>query len=783
MQRLLTRFTLSFLVAAFLLIGNWSSIYEYFTLPYIAGWDGIAHQIIGEYYSGHIFPSVWGWIPYWYAGMPFPQFYPPLFYFLLGVIDHIFFFADYLLLFKIFVVCLLVAVPLLSMHLAWKWTGRRDIGFFAGCLGVLFMSVDIGQHYYGVSVTSTIAIGMVTQLLGYVAFLTWLKYILKIGEGRLNYLSAGMALAAVMLSNAHIVLFAALCVLTIGIIEIVIRVQHKEKGIREYIGKYIGHLFIAGGIVSVWYIPLLAHYSYFAGISLPETYEAKLYFEEFWYVHIIIFIAAVFAWRRRDRIFMHLSAILILTDLVIIAFSWTDNLNLFLPVHVTRFIAPHLYLSIFSIIYLLALLIENNKRVKRLCAGSGMLVLAIAVLSYHTTLFSPSITGVYRQFESDRVEDIANFLSKRKTLSVVEVDLLREEPRSFVVDGWIGKKEGMTIFSNLRESSISSIFLGPARNIISSDWELWGTVSYIAQDRLFINPNLRTALDRLRYLGVNNIVSLSQEMRKWLAQSLRLQSEFAITNAEIFSFKEPVLQAEILKYEPVLLFVPTSFREREMHDADYVRFQEELFNQNTFDIIGVRAENDYLDDAPDLSKFKFAIVSEYKYKDEDRAYEALITYVENGGRLLLLDSKDPLFLRLKDVRKVYQSITVFKKHATPAGTYPFKDAISFLKQHKTPTEGAGSVELVESENKKEIVFGRSLSREYPVLIKRSYFPAWKREDGGQVYLASPTYTFTFASDSFVIDFKKTWTVYAGQSLFFITILVTVFILLSKRRGK
>src|SRR5437588_13113047 len=43
-------------------------------------WDGTGHFAAAQIYNQTIFPDTFGWTQAYFGGMPFPNFYPPLFY-------------------------------------------------------------------------------------------------------------------------------------------------------------------------------------------------------------------------------------------------------------------------------------------------------------------------------------------------------------------------------------------------------------------------------------------------------------------------------------------------------------------------------------------------------------------------------------------------------------------------------------------------------------------------------------------------------------------------------
>ena len=50
--------------------------------PTVGGADGSGHVAILHLYAAHVYPDIQGWIPEFFGGMPFPVYYPPLFYWL-----------------------------------------------------------------------------------------------------------------------------------------------------------------------------------------------------------------------------------------------------------------------------------------------------------------------------------------------------------------------------------------------------------------------------------------------------------------------------------------------------------------------------------------------------------------------------------------------------------------------------------------------------------------------------------------------------------------------------
>ena len=174
-------FVVFFATLTFLL--NFRHISTYWNLPIVGGWDGAGHAAVGEYYAKHIFPSTWGWIPNWFGGMPFPQFYPPLFFFFVALLSKIFYFFSYTNIFKAFVILLQI---ILSGILAWvtkNITKSNVAGWIGGIICLIFSSAEyFGVTSYGITISSTFNNGFLAQLLGFIFLLFWINYFLIVEE-------------------------------------------------------------------------------------------------------------------------------------------------------------------------------------------------------------------------------------------------------------------------------------------------------------------------------------------------------------------------------------------------------------------------------------------------------------------------------------------------------------------------------------------------------------------------------------------------------------------------
>ncbi|HRC85183.1 MAG TPA: hypothetical protein PK413_06210, partial [Thermoanaerobaculia bacterium] len=184
--------------------------------PYIArcftswvpgGWDGVAHFSVAELYARKVFPACSGWLSEYFGGMPFPDFYPPLFYFLVAALIRAGLAPD--VAFLGFQTLLSAAVPVLTYLCAQRVARSRLAGFVAGALAIAFLVDRHPIASFGISLQATFGIGLSTQLLAFCFTLLFYYCFLGAESSRRQAALASLFLAGVALTNVHVVWDAA----------------------------------------------------------------------------------------------------------------------------------------------------------------------------------------------------------------------------------------------------------------------------------------------------------------------------------------------------------------------------------------------------------------------------------------------------------------------------------------------------------------------------------------------------------------------------------------------
>lgn len=134
-------------------------------------WDGTGHYGIAQVYSQSIFPDTFGWTHAYFGGMPFPNFYPPLFYWLVALLHHTYLFS-FAAAFKIVLAIPVLLIPAAVWLLAYAVFDKNRAVATTAAFAVLPLLIDYRfYHPVGINHASTFLIGLYTQPLGFVLLL------------------------------------------------------------------------------------------------------------------------------------------------------------------------------------------------------------------------------------------------------------------------------------------------------------------------------------------------------------------------------------------------------------------------------------------------------------------------------------------------------------------------------------------------------------------------------------------------------------------------------------
>ncbi len=180
-----------------------------------------------------MFPNTFGWVHDFFAGMSFPNFYPPLFYWLVALLDHIHLFS-FLTAFKIVLIVPVLLLPTAIWTLAWKVTDKNRLVATAAALVVLPLLVDHrffnSTGLMGLNYSSTFLLGMYSQPLGFILLIAWyVLYSSKHIHQPWCFTLSSILLALALLANFFGATTAALFVLSTSVYDSLRKTSGRQK--------------------------------------------------------------------------------------------------------------------------------------------------------------------------------------------------------------------------------------------------------------------------------------------------------------------------------------------------------------------------------------------------------------------------------------------------------------------------------------------------------------------------------------------------------------------------
>ena len=147
-------------------------LFKFWTYPLVAGADGSGHVAALHLYSKHVYPALDGWIPELFGGMPFPVYYPPLFYWS-GASMMLLTRMDAAVCAKLLTILSFAALPGV-LYLLGRKVGLRSVNALiaAAVAGVVACGSNI-VSLSGIGLLGLFEVGLFTQTLGFVFFCLW----------------------------------------------------------------------------------------------------------------------------------------------------------------------------------------------------------------------------------------------------------------------------------------------------------------------------------------------------------------------------------------------------------------------------------------------------------------------------------------------------------------------------------------------------------------------------------------------------------------------------------
>lgn len=761
-------------------------------------WDGTGHYAIAQIYSQSIFPETFGWTHAYFSGMPFPNFYPPLYYWLIALLhgSHLFSFdAAFKLVTFVPVLLVPASVWLLCRALTDK---SRPAAASAAALGGVALLLDerlLSPLPAGLDYFSTFQIGLYTQPLGFVLMAAWYTLYSDARQTPLRIVLSALLLALTALANFFGAATAAVFVLTTVIVDAVRSWRATDSaGGRAERRTLIGHAVsptLAFCLTLFWVVPVLGQYGYF--VTKPYVIEANQLVTPYLLVWYALAAVGFVLWLRRPTraAWPYTAACGVLAAAAafatVLAPGWfplqaprfLTTLNLLLAVPVGLTLAAGFRV-------LASLLGETGGRAGTLSLGRARYATALAlVLLLVFVLAAPTprwgnARAFYKENEGSELDAILHFADEhRDGRYLVEVINPTLTPAyadaSFdarALNTYLGAQGNETLSTVFHEASPNALFTLPAVNALSSYPDSFGISSALADDLDFAAQPLAKHVERAKLLGVKYVVTRTPAMKERLAGEPSIAARHEFGWWSVLELKgEPAARAQALAYRPALVVSPLALKLRRSNEWSFTRLAEEQFADGWFDVLLARSNERKLDRLRDLDRFGAVIVDDYVYDDEARAYEVLKRFAQERP-LILLSDDSALFERVRSSRAEFPKLTIVERNETDRGepmealqpTRHYQDnpvrrgwgaVRDALDKGKTAVAEVGAV-ASETESNKITLRAQPAAPGAltPVLLSNTYHPNWKRDDGETTYAATPFHTLTFAGGPVTLTYGR-----------------------------
>ena len=731
--------------------------------------DGSGHYAVAHIYDREIFPETFGWTNAYFAGMPFPNFYPPLFFWIVSFLHHTHLFS-LATAFKLLIGLPLLLMPVVFWAVAYRLSGNdQRIAFGTAIASAILYSLgEVFQPNTGLDMSSTLLDGFYTQPFGFVLLLCWMLFYLSPRQNVVRFVVSAVLLALTVLANFFNAITAIVFIAAVLLCDIVswARVSDPVKR-RELRKNFLLHFFspwLALALSAFWLVPMLSSYEYLVTRPLIRPLS-ELITRPLWLWYFLAAAGALIWLRRRAGV---LGPYLLACLLLLIAALFAGSLApVWFPLQVFRFFSTINFLLCVPVGISLAYLAElymkkraswTSKSVSKPSPVKQFFPLALAVVAIVALTVATSskkltrASAFYTPETFPRISAVLEFAQNRKDgrylvevlPSVAPGKLVRSD--SLALNAYLGAQGNETISIVYREASPNSSFFNAELNAFSAYRENFGISSALLADLDFINQPFSQHIKRLQFMGVRYLIVGTPETKNSLSYEAEIVARHDIGDWTIFEIRPTATPTRTLQYRPALVVSDFTVKLRRRNQYDFIRLAEEQFNDAWFDVLLVRSPERKLDFLPQLEQFGALIIDTYDYQDEAKAVAQLKTFAADHT-LILLSSDAPLFSRLRS--EIPRAVVIERPHEDQGDWITAVDP----SEHYDETSIRNTWEAIRN----ALDRGKLAASQQPapVLIAHTFHPKWVRSDNQPLYAATPFFTFGFFDQSPNLNFQRT----------------------------
>lgn len=749
----------------------------------VRAWDGTGHYALAQVYDQGIFPDTFGWTHAYFAGMPFPNFYPPVFYWLVAALHHTHLFSLPAA-FKLVLCLSVLLVPAALWWLTKAVTGGERLAAACAAFAVTLPLVDekfsnpVGLNNFG-----TFMIGLFTQPLGFILLTAWYAVYLRSPTRRGLVGAASALLALTVLANFFNAITAVLFICATVGHDAFRYARSSEPGEREAArSALVAHLLsppLAAGLTAFWVLPVLSSYDLF--VTRPQMATlAELVPTAAWGWYALAF-AGLVLWLRRPGGHAWPFLVTILALAAGVAFAATVAPRWF-PLQAPRFLstlnfllaAPVGWAAAWAVRALAAALGEGRGAARNdavLRAPVTTALLLCVGLPAALLLIRPTPTGLiyYKPGVKAPIDGVLEFAGNRRDgRYLVEVPPFNASEAAYdgrALTSYLGAQGNETLSVVFREASPSALFFNPLVNAFSAFPDNFGLSSMLGDDLDFFEQPLARHIERARAVGVKYVVAISPWIKDRLAREGAVEGRFDLGDWSVFALRgEPAARVRPLAYRPALVVSDLSFKQRRRNEYSFTRLAEEQFADGWFDVLLTHSPESKIDHLKDLDGFGALVLDTYGCDDEARCAEVLRDFAARRP-VVMLASDAPLFPRLRAAVAGLPLAQVVAREEQEPGPWlePYLPKFRYnatdirrvwgevrrvLDSHKAAVEGVDDGAFTHRIDPQAVAIepARPLDARVPVLVATTYHADWRREDGREVYPATPFFALTFVRE-------------------------------------
>ena len=555
-------------------------------------WDGSGHFALASIYSETIFPDTFGWTHAYFGGMPFPNFYPPLFYWCVALLNHTGLFS-LAASFKSVLALSVLLLPVAVWVLTWALTDRNRIVATASALACIPFLVDYRFRLVllpsGLDYVSTFQAGLYTHPLGFILLAAWFVVYTRGYQKRWQIALASLLLALTVLANFFNAVVASVFILATLLTDITKLSSttvdtRNERRIRLF--AHTASPLIAVGLVLFWVVPIVTQYGYF--VTRPLNASVFDYIPPVMWGWYALSVVGFVIWLRRPTaaLMPYLLGCVILEGLILfsseIAPGWfplqplrfLSTLNLLLAVPIGQVVVAAtealgwMFTKIMNLTRSfrpLPQLRGEAASVLRRVVTVG--VFMILVFTAVVLIEKPYFGRLFSAGANQRIDPILDYAKHHRDGRYLVEHAMYMYPGSATdvraLTSYLGAQGNEAANVVFREASPNSLFFNPLIGALSTFPDSFGISSMLVDDIDFAEQPTARHLERALFMGVKYVVAASPRMKHVLSRELLVSSRHDFGTWSIFQLQDKVpARAQVPAYRPALVLSSLSFKQK-----------------------------------------------------------------------------------------------------------------------------------------------------------------------------------------------------------------------------